>query len=207
MSGPHDTSPQHVAELFKALGHPARVLLLRLTWEQGRSGEELCGLLGLAAATVSHHLALLDGAGLMTAEQRGHHRFYRAHRAAFAPSLADLLVVPRPEPGPPAPPIPLSPTPLSPTPISEEERYRAKVLRTFFRDGLLTTIPAQRKKRDVVLTYLLRDFEPGRDYPESEVNALLGAYHPDYFTLRRELIMRGWLEREKGVYTRPEGVA
>ncbi|WP_293913425.1 metalloregulator ArsR/SmtB family transcription factor [Deinococcus sp.] len=195
MSRPHDTTSQHVAELFKALGHPARVLLLRLTWDQGRSGEELCGLLKLAAATVSHHLALLDTAGLITAEQRGHHRFYRAHRAAFAPSLADLLAVPRPETETTAPPAPI---------LSEEERYRAKVLRTFFKDGLLTTIPAQRKKRDVVLSYLLRDFEPGREYPESEVNALLGAYHPDFFTLRRELIMRGWLTRERGVYRRPE---
>ncbi|WP_420595659.1 metalloregulator ArsR/SmtB family transcription factor [Deinococcus sp.] len=181
-------SAQDAAELFKALSHPARVMLLRLTWTEARSGEDLAQLLNLSAATVSHHLAQLDGAGLVTAEQRGHHRFYKAHAAAFTPTLAELL---RPPTAPPN------------APQSEEERYRAKVLRTFLRGGKLVSIPAQRKKRDVILKVLLSEFEPGRDYPEGEVNELLGAYHPDFFTLRRELIVRGWLEREKGIYRRP----
>ncbi len=187
------SSPEEAATLFKALAHPARVLLLRLTWTTARSGEELCGLLSLSAATVSHHLSQLDNAGLMTAEQRGHHRLYRAHRAAFSPTLAELALAKPDVPGQP-----------KLTPQSEDERYRAKVFTTFLKGGKLSTIPAQRKKRDVVLEWLATEFEPGRDYPEREVNAVLGAYHPDFFTLRRELVGRGLLTREKGVYRRVE---
>ncbi|TSA79395.1 metalloregulator ArsR/SmtB family transcription factor [Deinococcus detaillensis] len=178
---------QDAADFFKALSHPARVLLVRLTWERARSGEELCKLLNLSAATVSHHLAQLDDAGLITAEQSGHHRFYRAHQAAFAPTLAQLV---RAE----------SKQPPSRT---EAERYRAKVIQTFLKGGKLSAIPAQRKKRDVILEVLVNEFEVGREYPEREVNELLGTYHPDFFTLRRELIMRGLLERGNGVYWRP----
>ena len=185
-------SAQDAADLFKALSHPARVMLLRLTWDAARSGEDLARLLNLSAATVSHHLSQLDGAGLVTAEQHGHHRLYRAHTAALSPRLAELV-------RPPAAPLG--------APQTEEERYRAKILRTFMRVGKLSAIPAQRKKRDVVLKVLLAEFEPGRAYAEREVNELLGAYHPDFFTLRRELILRGWLEREKGVYRRPEDLS
>ena len=167
-------------------------MLLRSTWNEARSGEDLARLLNLSAATVSHHLAQLDAAGLMTAQQQGHHRLYRAQVGALAPTLAELLRPPLTVPG------------AAPTEVqTEDERYRARVLRTFMKGGTLISIPAQRKKRDVILEVLRSAFEPGRAYPESEVNELLGAYHPDFFTLRRELVMRGWLEREKGIYRRP----
>jgi len=54
------------------------------------------------------------------------------------------------------------------------------------------SIPAQEKKRGVVLRYLRdRCFAEDRDYPEREVNALLGRYHPDTASLRRSMIGRG----------------
>lgn len=140
-------SVQDAANLFKALSHPARVILLRLTWTEARSGEDLSRLLNLSAATVSHHLAQLDGAGFVTAEQQGHHRLYRAQRAAFAPTLAERV---QPQ------------TATKKAPQTEDERYREKVLRTFLRGGQLSVVPAQRKKRDVILEVLLSEFEPGR---------------------------------------------
>jgi ArsR family transcriptional regulator, arsenate/arsenite/antimonite-responsive transcriptional repressor len=194
------SSPEETAALFRALSHPARVLLLRLTWTQPRSGEELCGLLNLSAATISHHLSQLDAAGLITAEQQGHHRLHRAHRAAFSPTLAELVQARTDSPRQPAGPFPAGPLTVQ----SEDERFRAKVLATFLKGGRLSTIPAQRKKRDVILDWLAAEFEAGREYPEREVNALLGTYHPDFFTLRRELVGRGLLTREKGIYRRAE---
>ena len=167
------------------------MLIVRLTWAKARSGEELCGLLELSAATVSHHLSQLDAAGLITAEQQGHHRLYRAHRAAFSPTLAELVRA-----------RPAASSQVSSTPQTDDERYRARVLATFFTGGKLSVIPAQRKKRDVILDHLAAEFEPERDYPEREVNALLGTFHLDFFTLRRELVGRGLLSRDKGVYRR-----
>ena len=79
------------------------------------------------------------------------------------------------------------------------------VLSAFVRDGRLTSIPAQRTKRLVVLHHLLRVFEPGVRYPEREVNALLAVWHPDVAALRRYLVDECLLTREAGVYWRSGG--
>ena len=70
-----------------------------------------------------------------------------------------------------------------------------QVLRRFISKGRLLAIPAARGKRLVVLDHLAGLFEPGRRYPEPEVNELLGRYHPDYATLRRYLVDDGFLDR------------
>ncbi len=73
------------------------------------------------------------------------------------------------------------------------------------RDGRLTSIPAHRAKRLVVLDHLVRVFEPGVRYPEREVNALLAVWHPDTAALRRYLVDEGLLSRDAGVYWRSGG--
>ncbi|WP_165795195.1 DUF2087 domain-containing protein [Deinococcus koreensis] len=174
------------AAVFRALSHPARLSLLRLTWQGALSGEALARLMNLAPATVSHHLAALEGAGLTTVRQDGHHRLHGANHAALDVTLAALI---RGEAA--------APTPADP--------YRERVLRSFIQHGRLTRIPAQRKKRDVILRELATLFEPGQPYPEREVNARLTHWHEDFATLRRELVEAGLLAREGGVYRRVEG--
>jgi hypothetical protein len=71
----------------------------------------------------------------------------------------------------------------------------AVVLRRFVQHGQLLSVPSARGKRLVVLNYLAGLFEPGRRYPEGEVNELLGRYHPDYAMLRRYLVDDGFLDR------------
>ncbi|MFC7573598.1 DUF2087 domain-containing protein [Klenkia terrae] len=73
------------------------------------------------------------------------------------------------------------------------------------REGRLTSIPAHRGKRLVVLDHLVRVFEPGVRYPEREVNALLAVWHPDTAALRRYLVDEGLLSRDAGVYWRSGG--
>ena len=69
------------------------------------------------------------------------------------------------------------------------------VLRRFVHNGRLLAMPAAYGKRRVVLDHLAGLFEPGRRYPEPEVNELLGRYHPDYAMLRRYLVDDGFLDR------------
>jgi hypothetical protein len=71
----------------------------------------------------------------------------------------------------------------------------ADVLRRFVHNGRLLAMPAAHGKRLVVLDHLAGLFEPGRRYPEREVNELLGRYHPDYAMLRRYLVDDGFLDR------------
>ena len=82
------------AELFKALGDPARVRIVNLL---AATGEPVCvceliGPLGLAQATVSHHLKKLTDAGLLDREERGKWAYFSINSEAMArvALLADL---------------------------------------------------------------------------------------------------------------------
>ncbi len=70
-----------VAALAKALGHPARVRILRILLEQEACFcGELVELLPLAQATVSQHLKVLKDAGLIRGEIEGPRVCYCANR-------------------------------------------------------------------------------------------------------------------------------
>ena len=81
---------------------------------------------------------------------------------------------------------------------------RAKIERAFFKNGRLVEIPAQRKKRVVVLERLLAEFDPIKIYPEAEVNEVLRRFHDDVCTLRREFIMEKMMVRSGGKYRRAQ---
>ena len=76
------------------------------------------------------------------------------------------------------------------------------------RGGLSTVdparcVPAQEKKKLVVLRYLLeRCFTDDRPYPEKEVNQQLALFHPDVASLRRYLVACGLVTRQAGIYRR-----
>ena len=79
----------------------------------------------------------------------------------------------------------------------------ARVVRSFVVDGRLETIPAQQKKRQVILRFLLeRVFTEDREYPEKEVNQRLALFNPDVAALRRYLVDDGYVTREAGLYRR-----
>lgn len=75
-------------------------------------------------------------------------------------------------------------------------------LKQFFRDDRIVQIPAARKKQIELLQWLVDDFSFDTDYPEAEVNAILARRHPDFATLRRDLVDECLMERTAGVYRR-----
>ena len=80
-----DEEAEATAELFKALGDPARVRLVNLI-ARGEDGAVcMCDLIepvGLSQPTVSHHLKKLVDAGLVEREQRGKWAFFSLRRDA-----------------------------------------------------------------------------------------------------------------------------
>jgi hypothetical protein len=81
-----------------------------------------------------------------------------------------------------------------------------RVLHNFLtEDGRLRTIPSKHSKLLVVLDHLSQSFEPGRSYPEAEVNEILMRFHPDYAALRRYLVENDFMTREDSVYWRSGG--
>lgn len=79
---------------------------------------------------------------------------------------------------------------------------QARVLRNFVENGRLRALPVRAAQRRVVLEYLAERFEEGIEYPEVDVNELLGRFHDDYASLRRYLVDEGLLTRSGGRYRR-----
>lgn len=85
--------------------------------------------------------------------------------------------------------------------------YDARVRENFVdASDRLISIPAQRKKRMAILRWLVEDFQPGTRYPEAEVNRIISRRHPDFATLRRNLVDEELMQREHSVYWRTGSV-
>lgn len=90
---------------------------------------------------------------------------------------------------------------------SDLAEYEARVLEHFVDAAdRLVSIPVQRKKRLVILSWLAEDFQPGREYAEAEVNQILSRRHPDFATLRRFLVDEELMQRSRGIYWRTGSV-
>ena len=169
---------------FKALSDANRLKIIGLLAQQPYSVEELAALLGLKASTVSHHLAKLSQIGLVSAKADSYYNVYRLDEKVLeeksrnifsqenlAASVADV----------------------------DADAYDNKVVKDFVRkDGSLKTIPAQRKKLEAILRYVVKAFEVNKRYSEKKVNEILGSYHEDTASLRRELVGYGLMKREGG---------
>lgn len=64
------------AEVFKALGHPARLAMVIALGKGERCVCELQELVGSDMSTVSKHLSILRAVGLVDSEKRGLQVFY-----------------------------------------------------------------------------------------------------------------------------------
>ncbi|MBN2147369.1 MAG: metalloregulator ArsR/SmtB family transcription factor [Anaerolineales bacterium] len=186
MNSPASADLERRAALFKALGHPVRLLILNLIHAKPRHGEELALILSLNPATVSHHLTLLSDAGLLAARKDQYYQTYSLVGQLLKKTLAELVFMQQAD-------LPRS---------VEVDAYRKKVLATFMRHGRVTKIPAQLKKRQVILEKIAEAFEPGQPYPEREVNIILLDFNDDVAALRRGLVEAGLITRKDNVYHR-----
>jgi len=76
------------AALFKSLGHPARLMIVRQLAAGEATVADLTAGLGLAQSAVSKHLARLRDCGLVTSEPVGR---YSLFRLLAQPALAEMF--------------------------------------------------------------------------------------------------------------------
>ena len=81
---------QAAAAIFKAVGHPARVRMLRVLVDGEQCVCDLVTAAGLGWSTVSRHLAVMKAAGLLTDEKRGKQVIYRLELPCVGRFLACL---------------------------------------------------------------------------------------------------------------------
>jgi len=184
---------EELVTFFKALADSNRLKIVGLLAEKSYSVEELAALLGLTPSTVSHHLSRLVKVGLVHARADGYYNVYQLDKSALEAMSKQLF----------------STEQITTAPADVDlDAYDHKVVADYTRkDGSLKTIPAQRKKLDAALRYLVKAFDVGKHYTEKQVNEILGRYHEDTASLRRELVGSGLMQREGGggKYWRTEG--
>jgi predicted transcriptional regulator len=175
---------EELLQFCKALADANRLKIVGLLAQQPYSVEQLAALLGLGASTVSHHLARLAQAGLVTARAEGYYSVYSLqteHLQGMARRLLSNGDLPR---------------------LAEDvdlDAFDRKVLAAFTdADGRIKAFPAQEKKFLVLLRHVVQAFQPGTRYPEKQVNEILSHYHEDTATLRRSLVDHGLMAREGG---------
>lgn len=85
------TEPNELSRQLAALGHPARIDILRhLACEDGRCCKEVVGVLDLAQSTVSQHLKVLVDAGLVDLFVEGKRSRYCLNREALTALKQDI---------------------------------------------------------------------------------------------------------------------
>lgn len=178
---------------FKAMANESRLRIVGLLAERERSVQELAELLELKEPTVSHHLAALKALGLVSARAEGVTRWHALRLETLTALNRGLLDQKRV---------------ASLGRARSEQTWEEKVLASFLdAKGALTGIPVSRRKRQIVLAWLVEQFDEDRRYREKEVNEILQRRHWDCATLRRELIGAGMMQREGGVYWRRPAAA
>lgn len=183
-----ETNLPELLDFFKALSDASRLKIVGLLSQAEYTVEQLAAMLDLRPSTVSHHLARLASANLVSARADGYYSVYRLEPQTLEDMARRLLASDQ---------LPAMAAEV------DLDAYDRKVLKDFSNpDGSLKSIPAQRKKLLVILRHLVDSFEPDRRYSEKEVNQILAHFHPDTATLRRELIGAGLMEREAGEYWR-----
>jgi predicted transcriptional regulator len=177
---------EQLLTFFKALADANRLKIIGLLSQQPYSVEQLAALLNLRPPTVSHHLKLLSEAGLVSARAESYYNVYQLESGALEQIATSLLAQDK---------LPKMASDV------DMDAYDKMVLRNvMLPDGRLKVIPAQRKKREVVLRHILKEFQPGVRYSEQQVNEVLARFHEDTATLRREMIVYKLMGRAGGEY-------
>jgi len=177
--------------IMKALADQSRLAIVNSLLERSQYVEEIARRHDLAPSTVSFHLRKLEQAGLVSSRKEQYYVVFRANDGMFDTTLREIVA------GHPV---------CSELQDVRMEEYRRKVLDTFFRHGRLEKLPAQQKKRLIVLEQFSARFETGRRYNEQEVTGLILPLFDDYCTIRRLLVDEGLVKRDGTGYWR-EGQA
>jgi predicted transcriptional regulator len=176
-------NPELVA-VFKALADASRLNIVGLLAQQSYTVEQLAAILKLKPSTISHHLAKLSEVGLVSARAEGYYNVYRLEETALSANMQRIFS---------------SEQMASVTAGVDLDAFERKVVEDYsLPDGRLKTIPAQRKKLEAVLRYIIKSFEPGVRYSEKQVNEILARFHEDTASLRRELVGYKLMAREGG---------
>lgn len=167
--------------LFRCLGEETRFRIICELYRTDSYVELLASRLGLTPGTISFHLKKMEADGLVKCSRTQFYMIYSLNREVFDKTIESYISEYAVQ--------------------SDNDDYRKKVLDAFFKGKRLIQIPVQQKKREIVLSEIMKDFGQSRDYPEAEVNEIIKKRYDDFCTVRRWLVSDGFMSRDHEKYT------
>ncbi|MGX1899790.1 DUF2087 domain-containing protein [Thermolongibacillus altinsuensis] len=172
---------------YKTIGDPTRLRIIKMLSDGPLHGQAIAGKLGLTPATITHHLKKLRDVNAVCERRSGNTIYFYLNETViqhYAKALMNLAEQDEVKKD-----------------MKDVMAERQKVIENFFTsDGRLKNIPAQRKKKLIVLEHMLKGLQKGKKYEEKELNEYIKKFHDDYATIRREFIINNYMYRENGIY-------
>ncbi|SFB06947.1 hypothetical protein SAMN04488072_106181 [Lentibacillus halodurans] len=175
-----------IVHFHKTIGDKTRIQIIALLKDGPLHGQAIAGKLGLTPPTISYHLTKLKEIDVIY-QRRDKNTIYFHLNEKQLTFMAEAIIRIGGE------------SEMDEYYVDEKEKY--KVIQNFFaQDGSLKSIPAQRKKKLVVLEHLIKGLQKGKIYHEKEINDYIKQFHEDFATIRREFVMYGFMTRQGGEY-------
>lgn len=168
-------------EIMKTLSDSSRLRLLNALMAKPQYVEEIANRLNLAVSTVSFHLKKLEKVGLVSKTKEQYYITYSITPDLLKLTLRELTCFENIEQ------------------FVEEERldkYRNKVLKSFMKEGRITRLPVQHKKKKILLDEIVKLFGTKIKFTEKEVDDIIHSTFDDHCTIRRLLIEEGIMKRD-----------
>lgn len=177
-------------EFHKTLGDPTRLKIIYLLSEGPLHVGAVAGKLGLTAPTISHHLSRLKDCNLVYSRREKNTVYYHINTKVLMHHGKVLQQFAEGTKG-------------EERNMDQRVLEKQKVMNAFIgKDGKVSQLPAQQKKRLYLLEHWVEGLEVGRKYEEKEINAYIKQFHDDYATVRREFIIHQFMFRENSIYER-----
>ncbi len=166
-----------VLDYVKAVSHPDRLRVVGVLAQHPATIREVAAQLNMPFREAFGHMGMLEFVGVV-------------HKAGdiFSLDTDALEQLSKQQFSGTREPVPLAP---------DLEPKARRVLESFLKaDVAKRQLPAQAAKLKIVMEYVVTAFEPGGNYTEKEVNAILRTFFADTASLRRALVEAGLLARK-----------
>ena len=171
-------------KLFKCLSDESRLQILNSLAKEDMYVERLAERLNLSSATISNHLKKLEEIGAVKSRKEQYYNIYSLCPNTFSFRIIDLI----------------QNIDSGESVEARDDAYRQKILNTFMVNGKITRMPAQLKKKLILIEEICKAFEIGKPYSEKEMNITIAEYYDDFCMVRRYFVDYGLFTREGGIY-------
>ena len=175
-----------IVNFHKTIGDKSRIKIIALLRKGPLHGQALAGKLGLTPPTISYHITKLREIDIIYQRRDKNTIYFHLNEKKLAFMTEAIIRIGDDR---------------QMEPFQMESTEKQKIIENFIQqDGKLKVLPAQLKKRLVILEHLVKGLKKGKVYDEAEINAYIKPFHDDYATIRREFINYQFMTRENSKY-------